>query len=289
MARPLATVLVCTYNDGKYLRACIDAVLAQTYSDFEFVLVNDASTDNVDDIVRSYADKRIRYVKREKNTGSLAGVRMYGLSFVRTKYVFLTDGDCAPDKRWLQRGMEVFAKTGAAVLEGKLIYNKPGYSPRMRDRVIRNLHGGLYLFANMAYETGIIRKYGLRTNFDGMEDRDLALRVRKEHEIPWVPDMLVYHQQKLWTVRSYLADVHRHIPRVRLYKAYGDKEDLLWRVAQPGLLALIFLPVLLILPILQGRVRTWSDLGLLPVAYVKAFYLRAIIWRTSIQEGVFII
>ena len=41
MKKPLVTVMVSTYNDGKYLRRCIDAILAQTYKAFEFVIVND--------------------------------------------------------------------------------------------------------------------------------------------------------------------------------------------------------------------------------------------------------
>jgi glycosyltransferase involved in cell wall biosynthesis len=55
---------------AKYLKECIDSILCQEYSDFELIIVNDASPENIDNIVFSYQDKRIQYYKNEKNFGA---------------------------------------------------------------------------------------------------------------------------------------------------------------------------------------------------------------------------
>ena len=53
-----------------FLKECIDSILAQDYSNFELIIVNDASPEDIDSIVSSYNDKRIRYYKNERNFGA---------------------------------------------------------------------------------------------------------------------------------------------------------------------------------------------------------------------------
>jgi len=63
------SVCIPTYNSAKYLRECIDSVLAQTYGDFELLVSDNASTDSTCDIVRGYIDRRIRLHRLERNMG----------------------------------------------------------------------------------------------------------------------------------------------------------------------------------------------------------------------------
>ena len=62
---PAISVCMPMYNASRYLRECIDSVLAQTFTDFEFLIADDGSTDNSVEIVESYSDPRIRLIKRE--------------------------------------------------------------------------------------------------------------------------------------------------------------------------------------------------------------------------------
>src|SRR5690606_28530398 len=55
---------------ARFLKECIDSILSQTFSDFELIIVNDASPENIDDIVKNYSDSRIRYYVNEKNFGA---------------------------------------------------------------------------------------------------------------------------------------------------------------------------------------------------------------------------
>ena len=83
---PKISVLLPVYNTAEdYLRECIDGILGQTFSDFELIIVNDASTDaNVERVVKSYEDSRIRYYVNEKNLG---------ISETRNKLIDLAQGE----------------------------------------------------------------------------------------------------------------------------------------------------------------------------------------------------
>lgn len=91
-SNPLVTVLMPTYKGAKYLRETIDSVLSQTFKDFEFLIINDCSPDDTDEIIAKYDDPRIRYVKNEKNLG-ISGSSNYGFSIARGKYIARQDHD----------------------------------------------------------------------------------------------------------------------------------------------------------------------------------------------------
>ena len=72
MTVPPLTVLMTVHNGGLYLRAAIDSILAQTYRAFRLLIVDDASSDNTPDIIRSYDDPRIDCVALPRNVGQTA-------------------------------------------------------------------------------------------------------------------------------------------------------------------------------------------------------------------------
>jgi glycosyltransferase involved in cell wall biosynthesis len=90
-ATPSVSVLVPVFNKAPYLRRSIDSVLGQTFDDFEVVLVDDGSTDGSADVIRSYADQRIRLVQ-QANAGAGAA-RNRALSEARAPLVALLDAD----------------------------------------------------------------------------------------------------------------------------------------------------------------------------------------------------
>ncbi|HSJ68094.1 MAG TPA: glycosyltransferase family 2 protein [Anditalea sp.] len=88
----LVTVLMPAYNVGKFLRESIDSILSQTYPDFNFLIINDGSTDNTEDIILSYDDPRINYIKNEKNIGYIASLNK-GIDLISSKYIVRMDSD----------------------------------------------------------------------------------------------------------------------------------------------------------------------------------------------------
>lgn len=101
------SILIPAYK-AQYLAECIDSILAQTYSNFELVIVNDASPQNLDEIVGRYYDDRIRYFKNEKNCGALHVVDNWNkcLAYAKGDYVICM-GD---DDRLLPSCLEEYSK-----------------------------------------------------------------------------------------------------------------------------------------------------------------------------------
>ena len=93
MDEPLVSVLMSVYNARvDELRQSIESILNQTFPDFEFIIINDGSTNDTEDVILSYNDKRIRYVKNEKNLKIIASLNK-GLKLCRGKYIARLDAD----------------------------------------------------------------------------------------------------------------------------------------------------------------------------------------------------
>lgn len=122
MSNPKVSVLTPIYNtNAQHLRECIDSVLAQTFTDFEFIILNDSPENTaLDEIVASYTDKRIRYYKNDHNMG-IATSRNRLMSLARGEYMAILDHDdiSMPDR--LQSQVEFMdAHPGVGVVSGWL-------------------------------------------------------------------------------------------------------------------------------------------------------------------------
>ncbi len=93
--KPKISVVMTVYNGERYLDKAILSVLHQTFDDFEFIIVNDGSTDRTEKIIKSYKDKRIVYIKKEKNEThyKLHEVINMGLKIAKGDYVARLDAD----------------------------------------------------------------------------------------------------------------------------------------------------------------------------------------------------
>jgi len=90
---PMVSVIIPCYNTGRFLGEAIESVLAQTFRDFEVIVVDDGSTDDSADVARSYADPRVRYFYQE-NRG-ISAARNKGIGEARGEYIALLDADDA--------------------------------------------------------------------------------------------------------------------------------------------------------------------------------------------------
>ena len=90
--QPHVTVLTTVYNGLPYLREAIESTLNQTFTDFEYLIIDDASTDESVECIKSYKDLRIRLVRNEKNLGTSGSINR-GLSMIDTPYVVRLDQD----------------------------------------------------------------------------------------------------------------------------------------------------------------------------------------------------
>lgn len=91
------SIIMPSYNTAQYIGQTIDSVLAQTYTDWELIIVDDCSQDNTDEVVGSYKDSRIRYIKNEVNSGA-AESRNRALREAGGRYIAFLDSDDLWDK-----------------------------------------------------------------------------------------------------------------------------------------------------------------------------------------------
>lgn len=105
---PSVSVIVPNYNHARFLRKRMDTILAQTFQDFELILLDDCSTDDSRSILSSYAsDPRVRLDFNEINSGS--GFRQWnkGVRLAQGKYVWIAESDDYADARFLERLIHV--------------------------------------------------------------------------------------------------------------------------------------------------------------------------------------
>src|SRR5580698_9685158 len=89
---PKVTVLMPVYNGEKYIKEALESILQQTFIDFEFLIINDGSTDNSVSIIKSFNDNRIRLIHNEKNSGLVYSLNK-GIGLSNGEYIARMDCD----------------------------------------------------------------------------------------------------------------------------------------------------------------------------------------------------
>jgi glycosyltransferase involved in cell wall biosynthesis len=113
---PVVSVLLPVYNAGRYLRTTLDSVLAQTFTDFEVIAIDDGSTDDSPAILSAYRDPRIRVVKHPHNRGLIATLNE-GIELARGRYIARMDSDDVMHPDRLAKQVKALEEdTGSAVL-----------------------------------------------------------------------------------------------------------------------------------------------------------------------------
>ena len=110
------SVIVPIYNIEKYIKRCVESVLAQSFTDFELILVDDGSPDNCPAICDAFseADERIKVI--HKQNGGLVSARQAGISIASGEYVFNLDGDDAICPDALESAYQIIQETQADVV-----------------------------------------------------------------------------------------------------------------------------------------------------------------------------
>jgi len=113
--KPKVTVLMPVYNGEKYLHEAIESILNQTFTDFEFLIINDGSTDNSISIIESYNDSRIRLINNEKNLG-LIDTLNNGIDLAKGEYIARMDCDDISLLKRLEKQIDFLKKNPSACL-----------------------------------------------------------------------------------------------------------------------------------------------------------------------------
>jgi len=189
------------YNGAKYLSEAIESILNQTFNDFEFLIIDDRSTDNSIEIIKSYKDRRIRLVENKQNLGQ-AETMNRGLGLADGRYVARMDQDDISLSSRLDKQVELMEKNPQIGVCGTWI-KYTGYQNSILELETENdlIKIKLLTNQNLAHPTVIIRKsvldeYSLKYDdqYSPAEDYDLWVRASKFCGFTNIPEPLVNYR-----------------------------------------------------------------------------------------------
>jgi len=185
------TVLMAVYNGSAYLRTAIESVLDQTYRQFRFLIVDDASTDDTRRIVRSYEDPRIELLSLDRNVGQTAALNI-GVRHASTPWIARMDADdySAPDR--LEEQMRALANDSGLSCVGTGIWEfrddprvidvvkyRPGHHAGIRRAALHGsgmIHGSIVLSREALLDIGAFDE-----RYRYAADRDVFIRLFAKH------------------------------------------------------------------------------------------------------------
>lgn len=107
----LVSIVMPSYNTAKYIGDSIKSVIAQTHTNWELLIVDDCSTDNTEEVVASYNDERIRFIKKDKNSGA-AESRNIALREAKGKWIAFLDSDDTWECEKLEKQIKFMVENG---------------------------------------------------------------------------------------------------------------------------------------------------------------------------------
>ncbi len=191
--QPLVSIIVPIYNTARYLPACLDSIIAQTYQNLEIILIDDGSTDHSGQIADNYAkkDPRIKVI-HQKNQGQSAA-RNLGLTMVKGEYVSFLDSDDEIEPTFIKELFAPLANSNASLSVCGMHYKRlktntaenvyisqlrPHRKPESLKAYLLYLlaiDGRMYSSVNKLYHAKIATKLRFDTKLNFAEDTKFVL------------------------------------------------------------------------------------------------------------------
>lgn len=180
---PKITVLLPVYNCELYIQTAVESILNQTFTDFEFLIIDDASTDATVAIVKSYTDSRIQLIQKPMNSGYTNSLN-YGLQLAKGEYIARMDGDDISYPERFAQQIAYFEAHPDVVVCGTT-YKIVGNDKRItlpehnEDIKIGLLFGNCILHSSVMIRKKALDNFSIRydTSKEPAEDYDLWVRL----------------------------------------------------------------------------------------------------------------
>ena len=197
---PVVSVVLPVYNGERFLRDAMDSILHQTFADFEFIIIDDGSTDGTGSIIRSFKDPRIHVLRHEHNQGIVDSLN-HGIQKATGKYICRMDADDVSLPTRLERQMEFLEKnsdvavlgTNTIVINGESTEIRRESYPQSHKEIMKRI----FIGNPFAHGTTVMRLEVLKESgtYDGRflhnEDYDLWLRIASRHSLANLDEALV--------------------------------------------------------------------------------------------------
>lgn len=197
---PKVSVLMPVYNGEKYLKEAIDSILNQTFTDFEFLIIDDGSRDNSVEIINSYQDPRIKLVQNKTNLKLITTLNK-GLALAKGEYIARMDCDdfSLPQRFEKQISyLDIHNDIGVLGTGFELMDARGNSFTSIQFPTQSNvLKWSLFFYCPIAHPTVVMRRSivnqvgGYNSEAVYCEDYDLWIRVAKTTQIGNLPDVLV--------------------------------------------------------------------------------------------------
>ena len=199
MKNPKVIVLMSVYNGEKYLNEAIDSILGQTFQDFEFLIVNDGSTDKTGEILKSYNNPRIKIINNKKNIGLTKSLNK-GLKLARGEYIARQDADDISMPERLEKEVEFFEQNRNVGLVGTdyFMINEKGEAVHIvkclngcRELKVKLLEGNQFGHGSVMFRRECIDNIGTyREEFKLAQDYDFYLRIAEVYDVENISEPL---------------------------------------------------------------------------------------------------
>lgn len=222
------TVLTSVYNGEKYLRKAIDSIFNQTFRDFEFLIINDGSTDRTAEILESYNDPRIKIINNEKNMGLTKSLNK-GLKMAKGEYIARMDADdiSMPDRLKKQVDFLDAHQDYAVVGTFVKILNKDSEVICLLERPIEDteIRGFLKRDNCIAHGSVMIRKtclidVGLYDELmERSQDYELWLRLSEKYRLANIPNYLYMWRRHKENIEAEYGEEQKRYVEIAKVKA----------------------------------------------------------------------
>jgi glycosyltransferase involved in cell wall biosynthesis len=198
---PRVTVFMPVYNGSAHLDAAVQSILAQTYQDFEFLIIDDGSDDETPNLLEKIQDPRLRIVRNDANRG-VPATRNRGLDLALGEYVAMIDSDDLAKPERLETQVQFLDEAPDHAVVGtwareidehdvrKRVLRRPLNWKRLRARL---LFLGTIRTPSAMGRLDVLRSYRFRSEFPVCSDSDYWVRVALEHRWENIPiDLIDY-------------------------------------------------------------------------------------------------
>lgn len=238
---PQISVVMPAYNTKEeYLREAIESILKQTFGDFEFIIINDCSTTNVEEIILSYKDERIKYLKNEQNLG-IAKTLNRGIKEATGKYIARMDSDDISFENRFEIQHKFLEQNPQFQLCSTRLSKSKGdsYSRGVNFEYLKAkifFRGNPIIHPTVMFNREFFADNGLLYNeMPYGEDWDLWFRLTQVGQFAVLPDKLLYYRQHPGQANKTHEDRHydfckkqfRENLRTLGFEINAEKENLL--------------------------------------------------------------
>ena len=228
------SVIMPVYNGAKYLKEAIESILSQSYTNFEFIIINDGSTDHSEEIILSFDDSRIVYVKNPENYRLIKTLNL-GFSLAKGRYIARMDADDISHPYRLQKQVQFLElnKDYGLIGSGVNLLNGEYKSQLLYHTDHESLKFALAFYCPFIHPSVMIRKDvhdGMNLVFDNQylhaEDYELWTRFAFKTKIANIPEYLLdyrIHDAQISSQHSDLqTELATKIRRKYLSEFFGE-------------------------------------------------------------------